>query len=333
MDSNFPSLTGIAFRGFREEADFVHLTNVINAGHRHDGVEDVETVDSMRSWYVGVANFDLSRDVIIAEADGAVVAFGRTRFGDEESGARQHWWNLRVLPAWRRKGLGRAMLGWLEARARAKELEAAERSSAPNLSTFTAESETDGAAFARAMGYAVARYDIEMRRLTRDPIPDYTLPGGFELRPATPDQFRAIWEADREAFRDHWGYTTQTEVHYTHWLNQQPPLRPELWKVAWHIESNQIAAMVLNELNESENAALNVKRGWTENISTTRAFRRQGLARALLCESIRMFRDMGMDDTMLSADAENLTGAVRVYTDCGYRVVQTGTQWRKALHT
>ncbi len=37
------------------------------------------------------------------------------------------------------------------------------------------------------------------------------MPEGLEIRTVQPDQFRQVWEADQEAFRDHWGYVEGTE--------------------------------------------------------------------------------------------------------------------------
>ena len=52
---------------------------------------------------------------------------------------------------------------------------------------------------------------------------------------------------------------------------------------------------------------------------------------ALICESLRMFRDMGMTEAALGADADNLTGAVSVYRACGFEVVEHTTLFWKAF--
>jgi len=95
--------------------------------------------------------------------------------------------------------------------------------------------------------------------------------------------------------------------------------------------TGEIAGMVQNFINEEENTRLSRNRGYTENIATRRKYRRQGVARALICESLRMFRDMGMTEAALGADADNLTGAVSVYRTCGFEVVERTTLFWKAF--
>ena len=73
------------------------------------------------------------------------------------------------------------------------------------------------------------------------------------------------------------------------------------------------------------------KRGYTEGICTRRPWRKMGLARALLVQSMQMFKEMGMTETALSVDAENISGATRLYEGVGYRQVRQQVIYRKPL--
>ena len=66
------------------------------------------------------------------------------------------------------------------------------------------DSETDVALLTR-FGFQPARYFFEMVRPTLDEIEEPVMPDGVELRPVTESQMRQLWDADIEAFRDHWG--------------------------------------------------------------------------------------------------------------------------------
>ena len=88
--------------------------------------------------------------------------------------------------------------------------------------------------------------------------------------------------------------------------------------------------MVLNFLNEKENEEYNRLRGWTEDISVRRPWRRRGLARALLTRSLQMFKDMGMDHAALGVDTENTTGALNLYESVGFVVEKRhATYWKE----
>ena len=169
---------------------------------------------------------------------------------------------------------------------------------------------------------------IEMARRTDVPLREAPLPAGLEVRPVQPDQIRIIWEAREEAYRDHWGYVPATEEDYSRWM-ASPLFYPGLWKVAW--EGNQVAGMVLNRIDQAENAKNKRKRGYTQNIFVRQPWRRRGLARALLTQSIQMFGDLGMEETALGVDTQNPSGALRLYESVGYREVRRTTIYRKAM--
>jgi ribosomal protein S18 acetylase RimI-like enzyme len=70
---------------------------------------------------------------------------------------------------------------------------------------------------------------------------------------------------------------------------------------------------------------------WTEDICVRRPWRRRGLARALLARSMRMFREMGYNQTSLGVDLENPLEAARLYESMGYQNVCTFTDYRKPV--
>jgi ribosomal protein S18 acetylase RimI-like enzyme len=166
------------------------------------------------------------------------------------------------------------------------------------------------------------------RSLIDAPLPDFALPAGFEIRPVRPEHYRAIWEADINAFRDHNGFAEPSPDQFDRWLNDPVEFHPDLWKVAWNVEKDEIAAMVLNFINHDENREFKRLRGYTENISTQRQYRKLGLARALIAESLRMHKSLGMTEAALGVDATNPTRALSVYEACGFKPYLVDTVFR-----
>jgi mycothiol synthase len=78
-----------------------------------------------------------------------------------------------------------------------------------------------------------------------------------------------------------------------------------------------------------ENKLLGLRRGWLEHVSVRRRWRNRGLASALIAESLRGLRDAGLSDAALGVDAENISGAVRVYERMGFRRARTALSFRK----
>ncbi len=92
-----------------------------------------------------------------------------------------------------------------------------------------------------------------------------------------------------------------------------------------------MAGQVKSFINTAENEAYGRQRGWTEAISTSRRWRRRGVAKALIVESIRELAARGMTEVALGVHTENPNGAYALYQSLGYEVVRTWTTYRKPL--
>ena len=178
-----------------------------------------------------------------------------------------------------------------------------------------AENEKEATALLKRFCYLPERYFYDMVRPMGNHLPAAPMPAGLEIRPVTEVQLPVIFAGLDEAFQDHWGHVPLTENNIQSWM-KHPTFNPSLWKVAW--DGDQVAGMVGNVLDEPENIANNRQRGWTEDIWVRRPWRRLGLARALLVESIQMFATMGMKETALGVDTVNPNGALKLYESVGY---------------
>lgn len=325
-----PALAGFTFRHFQSDADYEGMAQVLAATSEVDHLEFFPTTAWLKNFLEGQTSSDLRRDALIVEDADAMIAYGRVSRVEQTDGTRRYGISMDV-PA-HRDVLLPAMWNWFEARIRDIDVML---SHSPNtvIETWVNDTQIWLKDFVAGEGYAPARWGYEMTRPLDDvtPIPDFPLPEGFEIREAKPEHYRAIWEADVEAFRDHNGFAEPDEARYQAWLNDPLFFQPALWKVAWHIETNEVAGMVQNFIAHEENEKLNRKRGYTENISTRRPFRKLGLARALIAESLRMHKALGMTEAALGVDATNPTGALRVYEDCGFTPAKTEIVYRKSL--
>ncbi len=324
-----PSIPGLTFRRFRGESDFPKMLAVIDGSKREDGLERAQTIDEITRYYSHLKNCDPYRDMIFAEVDGRVAGYGRAWWEQENSGTRLYAHFGFLLPEWRRKGIGRTMLRFLQSRL--TEIAADQAYEGPAaFQSFVAETQVAAEALLKADGYTAARHFFDMLRPNLDDIPDLPLPEGLEVRPVHPEQLPAIWAANAEAFRDHWGYVEPNAEDYAGWLDG-PEYQPEIWKVAWDIETNQVAGMVLGFIFHKENEEYQRLRGYTENICVRRPWRKRGLARALVVENLRELKARGMTEAALGVDTENLPGALRVYESVGFRAVKRSSAYRKPL--
>ena len=119
------------------------------------------------------------------------------------------------------------------------------------MASFAEEAETGHVALLAAAGFTPTRFFFLMRRDLTDPIPDAPLPEGFEIRPVTPDQYRVIFAAENEAFRDHWGHREMGEGDYRATYDRTE-LETDRWVVAW--AGDEVAGVVQNWVWPEENS-------------------------------------------------------------------------------
>jgi GNAT superfamily N-acetyltransferase len=317
-------------RSLRAPDDYPHLAAVLNASAAADGLDWANTAEDVANYLNSPFPCDPERDVVVAEIDGTVVGYGRAWWRDMEDGVTTYISSNYVAPAGRGGDLRRAMLRRTEARLR--EVAATHPPERPKLyQLFTDLNVADLVDVLTAEGYTPVRYAYKMVRPTLDDIPDYPLPPGFEVRPVRPEQIRAILAADVEAFRGLWGFSEPTEADLQAYIDDPHCFQPEMWQIAWDTATGDIAGQVKAFINRAENEQYNRRRGYTEDICVARPYRRRGLARALIARSLRQQREMGMTESALGVDADNETGALRVYLDCGFRIIRRSAWFRKAM--
>jgi ribosomal protein S18 acetylase RimI-like enzyme len=175
------------------------------------------------------------------------------------------------------------------------------------------------------LGFSPVTFGVNMVRGLGE-LPVRSLPPGVESRPVTDDQLRQIWEADGEAFKDHWGSGEQSESDFEAFV-ESPTRDNTLWRVAW--DGDEVAGQVKSFIDEEENELMGRRRGYTEFISTGRRWRKQGVASALISESLLALRERGMTEAALGVHGENPTGALALYESLGFAVNNEWTAWQR----
>jgi len=106
----------LTFRAYRGESDYPAMVEIMNATARADGLEYNETVDDITRLFAHLANCDPQKDMIFADVGSRAIAYGRVFWRDEITGLRLYTSLGFIDPQFRRRGLGRVMLAWNQAR-------------------------------------------------------------------------------------------------------------------------------------------------------------------------------------------------------------------------
>lgn len=309
--------------------DFPLVAAFIASVNLADGHDSVPTAEEVAIDWRRTPGFDPARDAVLLEDASGVVAHLNID-GQVRAGKVVMWIEGWVRPDRRHQGIGRALLRWAERHA--AELVARGETAAPEmphvLGFGALESIPAALAFAASTDYQRIRYGFQMRRPLDEPIPNAELPAGIELRPVLPEHHRRIWDADVEAFLDHWEPRLRDEGDFEATFSY-PDLDTSLWRVAW--DGDEIVGSVMNAIFAEENARIGLDVGWLEHVSVRKAWRGRGVAKALIVSSLRALRERGMAIAALGVDGENPTGALALYEGLGFRRHETWIAHRKPL--
>lgn len=321
-----PPVAGLRFRLYGGPADIPGIVDVGQAANREDDFDLVPNVAELTNEIDHPDHFVPEKDILIAEVDGRIVGHGRIQAvtRDEEDTFELFG---DVHPDFRRRGIGRALLHASERRARERA-----RDLAPDrivkLAIWGPDSAIGRGVLLRAEGYEPVRYFFEMIKRGISSVELRPLPDGVEMRPATRANLRQIFDAENEAFRDHWGHREWSDMAFEEW-SSSPFLDLDLWRVAW--AGDEVAGVVATYVMEEENAALGVSRGWLERISVRRPWRGRGVATALILAACAGLRERGIAEGALGVDADNPSGALGLYESLGFVQEDRATSWRKPL--
>lgn len=175
-------------------------------------------------------------------------------------------------------------------------------------------------------GHRLVRHSFQMQiDLEGRPDPP-AWPDGVTVRTFEPGRDElAVYECHQESFADHWDFHRLPIETWRRHMLEGERFDPALW---WLAEANgELAGVALNAWHFSGDRTW----GWIGDLGVRRPWRRRGLALALLQHSFADFARRGATRVGLGVDAENTTGAVRLYERAGMRPVRRSDTYEKPL--
>jgi mycothiol synthase len=279
------------------------------------GASDWTESDLREDW----ERLDLERDAWLVELDGTLAGVAHLL---DRKGAR-FIGDAYVHPEQTQRGVGSLLLDVLENRVLELRPEWP-RGERIVLQAAHLVGDRRAPALFRGRGYVRTRSFFRMVVDVAQAHPPPAWPHDVELRPFDVELHgRALHEAQEEAFADEWGHVARP---YDEWRDRafdRPAIDPSLVPVAW--AGDEIVGFSLNY------AKRNGDWGWVGTLGVREGWRRRGLGLALLRESFGRFRTAGETTVALAVDAENPTGATRLYRRAGMRVLWLADVWEKEL--
>jgi mycothiol synthase len=310
------------------DADAAPVSNLLNEVMAHDRGTGTETEEKIRSGWAS-PGFDLATDArVVLAPSGEMV--GYIEFWDSPPHTASWAWGG-VHPAFRGRGIGGSLLDWVDQRVQAS-LDAAPDGERIVHRTGAFGSNDAARRLFQVRQYALARrfWRMEIAFDAADSLPEPAWPEGITLRTFVPGQDdHAVYEAYNDAFQEHWGYQEASLEQWLHKFAGTPNYDPALWLLAVtsEAEGEQIAGLVICSPQSSEDLAA----GGIREVAVRRPWRRQGIARALLYQAFRAFQARGVYRVGLGVDADNESGATRLYESAGMSPVRSWDIFEKVI--
>jgi len=319
-----PIVSGFEFRALRHD-DIPVLYDLLLAVEQADDRDLVQTLDDFRREFDDPWSNVAVDSLAALTPDGLLVGYARTFLNPRPEDEARCWLMVEVHPAQRANGLEDALLNWAEERGRQR------LSLAPSASrvlrTSIQDTQLQRQATLDQRGFSRVRYFYRMQRDLSEPIAPVHLPGDLALRVYTPDLSEPIHAAFNEAFRDHWSFDPVSDEDWQMFFIERTSFRPDLTYVV--MDGDEVAGFSFNCVSAEENARRQISEGWVEVLGVRRAWRKRGVATALLCASLHAFKAEGLQHAMLGVDTQNLSGALRVYERVGFKPVKRFVQFQK----
>jgi mycothiol synthase len=285
--------------------DLVRTTYRVDYDDEDDPTEYITTLFKL---------IDLGRDAwVVEDEEGRIVAAAGVR--------RRHPTRIRsfsaILPEHRGRGLGSGLLDRMEQRAREMAADAPEGEEVWFGLDASSTNEEARALF-ESRGFERVRYFWKMGiDLDEEPSsPEW--PEGIRLERARRGEERAVFDASEDAFQDHWDHQPNDYDEWRTWMVESDSYDPANWLLAR--EGDEIAGISLLFIEPDV--------GWVGVLGVRRRWRRRGLGKALLLASFHEIRERGKPRAVLGVDAQNPTGATRLYESAGMRVINESAAYR-----
>lgn len=249
---------------------------------------------------------DLERDTLLVLEGGALAAWAQVYQGRRAEAD--------VHPGYRSRGIGSAVLGWTEARAR--------EVGGTALRQTVTDANASAIELLRRSGYEPGYTSWILEIALEEEPPEPAVPDGIRLRDFVPGRDdRDVYRLIDDAFNE---WPLRDPSPFDEWAAvtiARETFAPDLSPLA--IDGDELVGAALS-LDYGPHAE-----GYVHQVAVERSHRNRGIARALLLHAFRAFHRKGRRACILSTDSR--TGALGLYESVGMHVRRSYTSYRKQL--
>jgi GNAT superfamily N-acetyltransferase len=267
-----------------------------------DGATEIDLGDIVALW--NRPGVDLAAASVGVLLDGDLVAAGDVFNGRAE---------VDVHPNHRGRGIGSALLPWTWSVARAQGVD--------HVGQTISDNRRDAAELFWRHGYS-ERWTSWILSVNIDDPPHPALPEGHAFRDLDyASDARDVYEVIETAFSEWPDREAEPFDVWNGFIGSHDALAP--WASPLVVHNGRIIGVAVSfDYTDSDE-------GWIHHLAVDKAYRGNGLGRALLEETFRRFHARGRRRCGLATDSR--TGALTLYEHVGMRVRNSYTRWAKHL--
>ncbi|MEZ0112855.1 mycothiol synthase [Catenulispora sp. EB89] len=231
-----------------------------------------------------------------------------------------------VHPAYRRRGIGARLLS--AGIASARELHAIHHPQL-RLAVDAQNNEQNAGALAAysAAGMKPIRWYSQMAHDLGNGIVDVPVPAGFVVEAHSADNSDEFLAVRNEAFLDHWGAVSMPAEQWHSTMVGWQSFRPDLSFLLRDGATSAAAGMLLTHSWDSDTEATGIRDAHFMLIGTRSAYRKRGVAGALIAHAEQAARAGGYGQASLTVDSASPTGANGLYERAGFAVTSTHVRY------
>lgn len=259
------------------------------------GMVEIEEADILGDW--GRPSFDIAASTIGVFDGDRLVAYGEVSQSDRG--------DVAVLPAYRGRGIGTALAGWMQ--------ETARRNGTTMVGMPVPEG-SPGDRLLAALGYQVRWTSWVLQLPEGATIVERPLPEGYAVREADPTEYAAVHDVVEDAFLEWSVRERETYDDFHAVVVGRPGFAPWQLRVVTDPDGVVVGVATVSVAVTEDGRG---PEAFISRLAVRRDQRNRGLAQALMVDAFAQARAHGAVTSGLSTDSR--TGALGLYEKVGMR--------------
>lgn len=309
--------------------DVPALVDIVNAIFAHRGQDRRTTEQNMRN-DLQEPDFDITHSTrIVHTNEGQAVGYAIVY--DTGKPPISNWLSVEVHPDYVDTVVGEHLMAWGLVRAQEAIVRCPDDARVI-VRAGTLVGYTPDERLYEKMGMSLVRYFFRMLISMEEAPPTPVMPEGMSIRLYEhPQDLRVMVETFVESFRDHWGFweePIEDEIKFwKHHLENDSLFDPSLIFLAVDDATGEVGGLCLCRSEEWSDP----KVAYVADLGVKRAYRKRGLALAMLHHAFGELWRRGRTGVSLYVDASSLTGATRLYERAGMNVHERSASYAYEL--